>query len=128
MPRRCSKCGGYGPFYRSSAKDTVCAECRRTWQREYSRRNADSIRDKNLRRKYGITLAERNAMLVAQGGHCAICPATEPGGRGEFHVDHDHNTGRVRGLLCHSCNTAIGLLGEDPKRLGAVLEYLKRSQ
>lgn len=53
----------------------------------------------------GITDADYAAMLAAQGGHCAICPSTPKTRR--LHVDHDHATGAVRGLLCHRCNRAL---------------------
>lgn len=82
--------------------------------------------------KYGIT-AERHAeLLEAQGGGCGICGTTEPGGRGSFHVDHDHaccpgirSCGTcIRGLLCAACNTALGGFKDDPKRLLAAVAYL----
>jgi hypothetical protein len=53
----------------------------------------------------GVSDADYAAMLTAQGGHCAICPS-EPKSR-RLHVDHDHRTGAVRGLLCHRCNRAL---------------------
>ncbi len=75
-----------------------------------------------LRRKYGLTLSDYNDMLAKQHGRCAIC-------RDPFHnkpgVDHDHVTGRVRGLLCTFCNTGIGLFRDDPTRLRSAIEYLE---
>lgn len=62
------------------------------------------MKNSNLKSLYGITLEQYDSLLASQGGHCAICPATEPGGRGGWKVDHDHVTGKVRGLLCDSCN------------------------
>jgi hypothetical protein len=77
-------------------------------------------------RKYGITMAEFEERLVQQGGVCAICagPPNGPGVR--FHVDHDHKTKKVRGLLCARCNTAIGLLNDDPERAERATAYLRR--
>ena len=63
-------------------------------------------RDNYLRRKYNITEAEYDALLAAQGGVCAIC-GKRPG-RVRLGVDHDHATGKVRGLLCVRCNKALG--------------------
>lgn len=80
-------------------------------------------RDVKLRVAYGISLVEFNEMLKAQRGGCAVCkgPAN---GRGTFHVDHDHKTGAVRGLLCHSCNCALGLMKEDVKLLKKLIKYI----
>lgn len=75
-----------------------------------------------------ITLEEYDAMLEAQGGGCAICGATESGhGRTRnLCVDHDHTTGAVRALLCHGCNGGLGHFKDDPDRMLAAIEYLKR--
>lgn len=77
--------------------------------------------DSQLRRAYGIRWADREAMYVAQGGRCASCWA----GPAE-HIDHDHATGRVRGLLCGPCNLLLGHAGDDPARLAAAIAYLRR--
>lgn len=75
-----------------------------------------------LRQKYGLTVEQHDALVVAQGGVCALCGAlghgrTGGGGRHDgsrkwkadsWPVDHDHKTGRVRGLLCHKCNIRVG--------------------
>jgi hypothetical protein len=68
-----------------------------------------------LRTKYGMSVEEYDKMLEAQGGVCAICKGPSKRKNGLFDVDHDHKTGKVRGLLCHGCNTGIGLLGDDPR-------------
>ena len=93
-------------------------------------------RDKNLRHSYGITLQEYNEMLDNQSGKCATCGTTEPGGRKSgrgggadvFVVDHCHTTGKVRGLLCHSCNRAMGLLGDNVNIIDEMIKYLKKHQ
>lgn len=66
-----------------------------------------------LLRRYKLTVAEYEAMLVAQGGTCAICDKPPRGRAKSLSVDHDHKTGRVRGLLCLTCNSAIGFLRDD---------------
>lgn len=76
-----------------------------------------------LVRKYGITLEQFNAMLDAQGGVCKICEKVNENGRA-LNVDHDHATGKIRGLLCHRCNTAIGLLKDSAILVRAVVAYL----
>lgn len=79
-------------------------------------------RNRQLRRMYGITIVEYRAMEAALGGACASCgvvPETT------LHVDHDHATGKVRGLLCHSCNTALGLLKDNAEVIQKLVEYRK---
>lgn len=102
---------------------------RERWRQGYQR-NIERIRatklDQHYRYKYGITRAERDRMLAEQGGRCKICGG-EPDPRhqgGRLHVDHCHETGRVRGLLCGHCNTAIGLLKEDPRLFESAVLYL----
>lgn len=76
-------------------------------------------------RSFGLTLESYTSMLAEQGNSCAICKSSTPGGRGSFHVDHCHSTGRVRGLLCHSCNTSLGGFKDDARLLRSALEYLE---
>lgn len=98
--------------------------------RERSKASYDFRDQKNrgLKRKYGITLVEFEAMTIAQEGRCAICheePGMPPRGTSPtLYVDHDHDTGSVRGLLCHDCNRALGGFKDDPVRLRAAADYL----
>lgn len=86
---------------------------------EVKRRN----RDGHLRRKFGITLEDYEELLARQGGVCAVC-SREPTPGISLHVDHDHETGRIRGLLCFRCNNALGDLEDDPALLRAAARYL----
>lgn len=96
---------------------------------DYRKRSVLLRRDAVLRYRYGISAVDYDAMLAAQGGHCAICPATEPGGLGKFfRVDHDHETGEVRGLLCHACNLMLGYAKDDEARLMGAVKYLRASR
>lgn len=83
---------------------------------------------KYLRRKYGITLAERDAILAAQGHMCAACGAIEPGTKKGWHVDHDHGTNVIRGVLCHGCNVSLGLTKDNPATLRALAAYAEGHQ
>lgn len=76
-----------------------------------------------LKRTFGITLDEYDALLAAQGGGCAICNRP-PNETISLHVDHDHTTGRTRGILCVRCNNALGLLQEDARLFAAAVTYL----
>ena len=77
-------------------------------------------------RQYNITLAEYDAMFMSQGQVCVICHTDNPGaGRSRFSVDHDHETGKVRGLLCHGCNIVLGMVKDKPKILRDAAGYLE---
>lgn len=86
---------------------------------------AISNRRSYLKRKYGITLEQYDELLSEQGGVCGIC-GREPNPNISLHVDHDHQTGALRGLLCFPCNQAIGSLREDPALLELAIDYLRR--
>jgi hypothetical protein len=81
-----------------------------------------SNRKSHLKRKYGLTLEVYDAMLASQGGGCAIC-----GNPNADNVDHDHATGKVRGILCFNCNIAVGQMEDDEDRLAAAMAYLSRN-
>ena len=82
-------------------------------------------RSNHLKRKYGISSSDYSLMFTQQGGCCAICKSETPKRSSTyFMVDHNHNTGAVRGLLCHPCNSAIGLLGDNISTLQAAINYL----
>lgn len=84
-------------------------------------------REWNLRTNYGIEVADYDRMLRDQGGTCAGCDGLEQDQpRGRLAVDHCHETGVVRGLLCIACNLAIGKLGDSPERLRRLATYLER--
>jgi len=80
-------------------------------------------RDTYLRETYDITLEDYDALLRRQHGRCAICGRIPQKMR--LAVDHDHETGGVRGLLCQRCNTGIGHLGDDPERCDRAAAYLR---
>lgn len=114
--KECRACGEIKPHSErhrnATAPDglaTSCKACR-----------AVKGRQRHLKRHYGLTEAERDEMIDAQGGLCAIC-RTAPA----VHVDHCHTTGRVRGVLCFNCNSAIGKLGDDPDVIRRAIAYLE---
>ncbi len=79
-----------------------------------------------MQRNYGINLADYDCMYHEQDGLCAICHLPQNSKRNtRFCVDHDHDTGEVRGLLCDSCNRGIGLLKDDPRLLENAAKYLR---
>lgn len=94
-------------------------------RRAYSKNNPETVRRLNYKRKYGITLEQYNQILEAQGGVCAGCGGVERrAATGNLAVDHNHETGEVRGLLCSNCNRALGLLGDSIETLKSLADYL----
>lgn len=88
------------------------------------RDDAGKMRSSQLMRTYGITTATYDEMLATQGGGCAICKKTNADGR-RLAIDHHHGTGKVRGLLCHNCNVAIGGFFDDAALMRAAAGYVE---
>jgi hypothetical protein len=121
----CAKCG---EIHKRNAKHLKngqeSQECK-----EYRPPNYSGLEkwDGIIRRVYGITYAEYEAMLEAQGGGCAICGQTpEQEGR-RLPIDHCHTTNKVRGVLCTKCNQALGMMDDDTNRLAKAIQYLQKS-
>ena len=147
---RCPSCSEWkelGAFQpKAAAKGSgKCLPCLAAYQREWQRKNRESRRASSLRwwakkspeeradyrikRNYGISRREYDQLLVVQRGVCAICAQPpRPGKWGRLYVDHDHESGVVRGLLCHYCNSGIGMFEDDGRRLRAALDYLERAE
>ena len=87
-------------------------------------------RAENLRSRHGITEAQFSDMLFAQGGGCAICKRTDSGSSRwkTLHVDHCHQTGVIRGLLCHGCNVSIGHFKDSPELLRRAAMYVEAAR
>ena len=101
-------------------------EAMRKAQREYHQRNPDRHRNNFLKRTFGITVDEYREMIAKRNGLCDICKSPEPGGKGNFHLDHDHTTGEIRGILCAKCNLGIGSLQDSIEILEAAANYLAK--
>ncbi len=99
----------------------------RATQLEYAASGRKQVADRksHLKRKYGMTLADYDRMFDEQGGVCAICEKPRPEER-TLHVDHDHGTGVVRGLLCFRCNNALGDFDEQYELFRKAADYLDR--
>lgn len=125
-----------------------CRECVREYNREYNKRNSEKNkrkskryynthpRDKNYEknkkylRYYGITLKAYNILHELQDGKCAICGKKERviqhGKPRSLTIDHDHNTNKIRELLCVTCNSGLGFFNDDIELLKVGIEYLKK--
>lgn len=104
-------------------------ESRRAAQRRYYHANkakrARATKASNIKRQYNITLEEYEQMIVEQSALCAICRTNAHKNNGSFNIDHDHKTGKVRGLLCSHCNFAVGLLKDDISVMNRMVEYVR---
>jgi Recombination endonuclease VII len=96
-------------------------------KRRHRAAHKEELSDYNLRRRYGICLADYQALLARQGGRCATC-RRKPKPKCPLQVDHCHKTGQVRGLLCNRCNTMLGMGDDDPRRLRAGIAYLEAAK
>ena len=111
---------------KKSSYSYECKECTVKRTVEYNREHSTSVRSQYLKRNYGLTFEEFEAMLSDQDNCCAICKSTNPLGRHKrFNVDHHNKTGNVRGLLCSNCNTALGLVNDNIHTLKSMIQYLE---
>jgi hypothetical protein len=125
--QRCPACKQWKPvseFPRNrSTRDGFAAYCK-PCHNERGRRNRQrlhgSTRHYHLKRRYGIGARDVERMIEAQGGMCAVC-RTAPA----QHVDHDHATGQVRGILCFNCNGGLGQFRDDRAVLERAITYLR---
>jgi len=120
---------------RSRVGETRAVDCTRCGEAfEYVIAMGPRRRVCDLCRQYdsewtAFRLTGKQAAELRARGRCDICGGIRPGGRfNNWHIDHDHDTGAVRGVLCAACNTAIGLLGEDCERILAAAEYVATHQ
>jgi len=95
------------------------------YQRSYRATHKGQTKNYNLQHDYGISVEDYDVLLKTQFGKCAICGAVESTHRYKsLNVDHDHNSNKVRGLLCHKCNIRLGSFENNLDWLRAALDYL----
>jgi len=147
--KRCCRTLPLTEFYKhSNTKDglrTICKDCKRKENRKWQHDNPschrraylnskkkypELIRKKHLKETYGLTIEEYDQMFEKQNGICAICGKREMTknqyGVRRLGVDHNHKTGKIRGLLCHKCNTMLGYADENISILLGATIYLER--
>lgn len=123
----CNKCGTVQPkeqFAASSryldGRQQRCKSCWKLYNRKYMERLATQKRAASRRRRYGITQEEIDSLVKRQDGRCLICRV-----RAATHLDHDHVTRAVRGLLCDPCNRGLGAFRDSPSLLRSASYYLE---
>jgi hypothetical protein len=129
-----SGCGKHYPAFmfgkdksRKDGLNPYCQPCSiRKGKKYYAKYRANGqARWRKLKANFGVSKEDYEAMWEAQGKCCAICKTTEARGRGDFHLDHNHQTNKARGILCAECNVGIGKLLDSPKVLKSALAYLE---
>lgn len=104
-------------------------EYHRAASKKWAKANPEKKRDVHLKTTYGLPYGSYDRMLAEQEGGCAICRTTVPVGKyGRFHVDHNHETGIVRGLLCTNCNTGLGQFKHREALLQSAIKYLQLAE
>lgn len=117
----CATCGPEASLkYKRQSNGRLRLACR-TGDRGKSAKSQE--RALKYRTRYGITIEDYETLSQQQDGRCALCGGL-PRGTKRLHVDHCHETGRVRGLLCIGCNRALGALGDSPEGLARALTYV----
>lgn len=148
MTKACNRCGEAKPLaeFPQNGKGTIRPDCKRChsarvnaysatrkdakrlYNAKYYAENKEwltkAMRRRNKITRYGITPEQWVAMLDSQGGVCAACGTDVPHTAKGWHTDHCHETGKVRGILCANCNSALGFLGDSPERILALYVYL----
>ena len=150
MNKQCPKCNTSKPldeFYHNKARsdkhDSWCKVCADTKNKAYAAAHPDKLKDASrlynqrpevkyrvfeyyLNSRYGAGAADyRKEKFDAQGGKCAICGRSENELTNRLSLDHNHDTGQWRGLLCTECNSAVGLLRENEELFMAAIKYLE---
>ena len=138
--KTCKKCGEVKPlssFHKAAGcKDGTRGSCKAChyaigleWKKANKTKHTRSSRQSYLKNKYNVTMEWYEAKLEEQKGLCAICSCNSSELRGSdamFCVDHCHNTGQPRALLCHKCNTGIGMLKDNPILVARAWTYLQQ--
>ena len=111
--------------FKDNSKRYRSTEKYKAYYREYqsTHKHKTVSHDYHLKNKFNITIEKYETILKEQGGVCSVCRGENPSGN-RLAVDHNHETGQVRGLLCHKCNTALGYADDNIYRLLQLSDYL----
>lgn len=118
----------FGPdnfYWKEKLHSAKTREERAAYQRKYRQKNPEAAKSTELKKTFGIDLDYYYRMLESQGGVCAICRGEQASRYKYYSVDHCHNHGGIRGLLCSDCNRALGMFKDDPAILRRAAEYIE---
>ena len=111
---------------KTGRRHSACKECDKARVKARHQENPERTRNNDLKRNYGITLQEHQEMYENQNGRCAICQKEGDGKWKKLCVDHDHETGKVRQLLCRRCNMVLGQVYDNISLLEEHIKYLQK--
>lgn len=133
--KTCNRCGKTKTLdsfhtYRNNELRSYCKSCHNEYNKQWRKRNKRKHSEQNLKHQlrwklkniYNATIEDYEYIVNRSGGLCEICKKET-----KLYIDHDHITGKLRGMICNSCNLGLGKLGDSVKALELALEYLKRN-
>ncbi len=120
LSKVCNKCEETKPITEFSKNRGKCKTCEKLRYKLYRDANKDKVKKSKINQTYGLEPEAYDAM-VQSTPHCPICGSEEP-----LVVDHDHSTSEVRGLICHHCNTGLGLFRDNIESLKNAIKYLEQ--
>jgi hypothetical protein len=132
--KRCSKCLKTKPLSEFRKHRRSCIECEYAQARQWRKDNSDKVKQYaqryNIKKLYGAEYEDIVELYKLQNGKCMICEIEKPlhgaNPADTLHIDHDHITGQIRGLLCTSCNNGLGRFKDTPELLRKAADYLER--
>jgi hypothetical protein len=129
--KKCTKCGklkSTSEFYkRGDRKNCLrpeCKNCHKKAMKKYNKKNYILFHERGIAKRYNLTLEQYADLKNEYNNKCAICGKTCKNKR--LCVDHDHKTGKIRGMLCHLCNRGLGHFQDNPELLDKAINYLKK--
>ena len=115
----------YNAKHHKDGKMNICKPCDTERRRMHNEKNPDMRKNRDLKWRYGISLEQWDQMYLEQEGKCAACGIHQSEIDKVFCVDHNHETGEVRSLLCNPCNSTVGFAKESSDRLRACADYME---
>jgi hypothetical protein len=107
-----------------------CKPCKKQWRSEHRKKDPEAARKRDfagdLKKHYGMTVAEYERLYEMQKGCCACCGVHSSKFKRGLHVDHHHESGQIRGLLCTQCNPGLGYFEDSIEKLQKAIRYLKK--
>lgn len=119
------KHGTIGSYFSGKCRCSECKKVGKTYHANQYKKHRGKRLSSKLKQSYGITLEQYQVLFDHQKGQCAVCGISKTYGNRALSVDHNHQTGKIRGLLCGACNSALGYINESETIALSLIEYIK---